>query len=101
MGESAAGSFWRTQPRGLLVLILEWHVQSFLRPAPRPAPAGAASTGHPWNPAGLPALIKERQLCFQTEVKGKRKKGKIHPENKRSERPRGSSVSFLGKGKGL
>lgn len=97
MGESAAGSFWRTQPRGLLVLILEWHVQSFLRPAP----AGAASTRHPWNRAGLPALIKERQLCFQTERKRKREKGKIHPENKRSERARGSSVSFLGKGKEL
>lgn len=81
MGECAAGSFGRTQPRGLAELILEWHAQCFLRPGP--APAGAAGTGHPWNPAGRPARGKERQLCFQTEIKRKKeRKEKFTPKTR-------------------
>lgn len=85
-----------------------------LLPAPRPAsfapvrdalqsmPATSSKTRNAWNHSSLTALItsEESTLCFQTASQKKKEKTQP-PQNKRSKRPRGNAVSFLGKGEGL
>lgn len=71
--------------RGLLVLILEWHVHCFLRPASElragESHAATSKTRNAWNQSSPTALIssKERELCFQT-VTQKRKRN--HPKTR-------------------
>lgn len=73
-------------------------------PAPRPrAPRPQEPPAQDTHGTVLASQLssKKGSCVFRLKLREKERKEKFTPKNKRSERPRGSSMSFLGKGKGL